>query len=81
MTLYFSGGAGDVHTCEFRSSPIDVTRVQAAGNGQDAMIGTVLDTYANQFYDNIRASRCPKNSKVGVKPSRRPKSSHSSYVS
>jgi len=58
MTSYFSG-TGDTYTYEFRSSPIDVTRAQVTGKSRDAVIGTVLDTYANQFYDNSLTSGGP----------------------
>ncbi|OPY25348.1 MAG: hypothetical protein A4E28_03210 [Methanocella sp. PtaU1.Bin125] len=59
MTAYFSGNTGDTYTYEFRSSPIEVTRAQAAGKDRDAVIGIVLDTYANQFYENSLAAGGP----------------------
>lgn len=65
MTSYFSG-TGDTYTYVFRSSPIDVTRTQVAGKDRDAVIGTVLDTYANQFYDNSLTSGGPGEAGVVI---------------
>jgi len=59
MISYFSGNTGDTYTYQFRSSPIDVTKAQVTGKGQDAVIGMMLDTYANQFYNNNVTSGGP----------------------
>ncbi|HUL62812.1 MAG TPA: hypothetical protein VLT35_07090, partial [Methanocella sp.] len=59
MTAYFASGAGDTYTYFFRSSPVAVTNAQVAGMDEAGVIGLVLDTYADQFYDNRLASGGP----------------------
>lgn len=59
MTQFFSSGAGDTYTYFFRSSPIVVTKTEVAGKSQDAVIGMILDKYANQFFNNNLTSGGP----------------------
>ncbi len=59
MTAYFSSGAGDTFTYFFRSSPVVIEKAQVAGLDEAGVIDLVLDTYADQFYDNRLASGGP----------------------
>jgi hypothetical protein len=66
MNAQFASGTGDTYTYQFRSSPVDVTKAQVAGKDRDAVIGIVLDTYANRFYDNSLTAGGPGEAGVVI---------------